>query len=366
MKTTPLLEKARNGEKLSFCEGLFLYENAPLNELIEAAHHLRMQIHPGKKVGWIIDRNVNITNICFSFCKFCNFCRKSSAEDGYITNLDEYRQKIHEMKQIGGDQLLLQGGMHPKLGLEFYTDLFSSLKKEFPDIKLHTLGPPEVVHISSVSGISYSEALLSLQEAGMDSLPGAGAEILVDRVRKIVSPAKCSTEEWLEVMRVAHQINLPTSATMMFGHVETVAERVEHLIRIREVQDEVPEGHFGFLNFIPWPFMDEGTTLLTKHKVSNDTNARDYIRLIAISRLMLVNVPHIQASWLTVGQQTGQICLHAGADDFGSIMIEENVVSSAGANYTMDAEGIQQCIRDAGFTPVRRNQKFESFIPQES
>ncbi|MCK5820719.1 MAG: dehypoxanthine futalosine cyclase [Bacteroidales bacterium] len=366
MKTTTLLKKAQNGEKLNLSEGIFLYENAPLNELIESAHNLRMQIHPEKKAGWIIDRNVNITNICFSFCKFCNFCRKNSAEDGYITSLDEYRQKIHEMQKIGGDQLLLQGGMHPKLGLEFYTDLFSSLKKEFPDIKLHTLGPPEVVHIANMAGLSYHDTLLSLQKAGMDSLPGAGAEILVDRVREIVSPAKCSTDEWLEVMRVAHQINLPTSATMMFGHVETMAERVEHLIRIRNVQDEVPAGHYGFLNFIPWPFMDEGTTLLTKYNISNQTGARDYIRLIALSRLILVNIPNIQASWLTVGQQTGQVCLHAGANDFGSIMIEENVVSSAGANYKMDADGIQQCIRDAGFTPKRRNQLFEDFIPPEN
>jgi len=214
--------------------------------------------------------------------------------------------------------------------------------------------------------LSYRDTLLQLKGAGMDSLPGAGAEILVDRVRKIVSPAKCSSEEWLEVMREAHKINLPTSATMMFGHVETMAERVEHLIRIRDVQDEVPEGHFGFLNFIPWPFMDEGTTLLTKYNVSNQTGARDYVRLIALSRLILVNIPNIQASWLTVGHQTGQVCLHAGANDFGSIMIEENVVSSAGANYKMDANGIQQCIQDAGFTPVRRDQRFESFIPLEN
>ena len=361
MQTTSLLEKALNGQQLSFNEALFLYENAPLNVIMEAAHSRRMQMHPEKQVGWIIDRNVNITNICFSFCKFCNFCRKSSSEDGYITSLDEYRQKIHEMVKLGGDQLLLQGGMHPKLGLEFYVDLFSSLKKEFPSIKLHTLGPPEVVHIAKLAGISFRETLLRLQEAGMDSLPGAGAEILVDRVRKIVSPAKCNSDEWLDVMREAHKINLPTSATMMFGHVETPAERIEHLMRIREVQDEVPKGHFGFLNFVPWPFMDEGTNLLTRHNISNQTNARDYIRLIAISRLILSNVPHIQASWLTVGQQTGQVCLHAGADDFGSIMIEENVVSSAGAHYKMDSDGIQQCIQDAGFKPARRNQRFEAF-----
>lgn len=364
MNTTLLLEKANHKEKLSFSEGLYLYENAPLSELMECAHQLRKNIHPGDEVGWIIDRNINITNVCISFCKFCNFCRKDGAEDGYITSIDEYRKKINEMRQVGGDQLLLQGGMHPKLGLKFYVDLFSSLKKEFPDIKLHTLGPPEVVHISKMDGISYRETLIELKKAGMDSLPGAGAEILVDRVRKIVSPAKCNTEQWLQVMREAHKINLPSSATMMYGHVETNAERIEHFLRIREVQDDVPEGNFGFLNFVPWPFMDEGTALLEKLRVKNQTSARDYIRLIAISRLMLVNIDNIQASWLTVGQQIGQVCLHAGANDFGSIMIEENVVSSAGANYKMDARGIQNSILDAGFTPKRRNQRFEVFIPQ--
>lgn len=366
MKTNLLLEKAVHGEKLSFREGIFLYEHASLIELMEAAHELRMKIHPERKVGWIIDRNVNITNICFSFCKFCNFCRKASDEEAYITSLEEYRTKIEEMRILGGDQLLLQGGMHPKLGLDFYTELFSSLKKEFPWLKLHTLGPPEVVHISRLAGLSFRETLEALQEAGMDSLPGAGAEILVDRVRKIVSPGKCSAEDWLEVMRQAHQINLPTSATMMFGHVESMEERVEHLIRLREVQDEVPAGNFGFLNFVPWPFMDEGTQLLKNYHISNQTNARDYLRLVAVSRLLLVNIPHIQASWLTVGQSTGQICLHAGANDFGSVMIEENVVSSAGAHYQMNASGIQKCIREAGFQPYRRNQRFEDFIPWEN
>lgn len=364
MKITALLEKAIHQEALSYNEGVFLYENAPLNLLMESAHHIRKQQHPGNKVGWIIDRNVNITNVCYSYCKFCNFCRKDGAEDAYITSLDEYREKIHEMRKIGGDQLLLQGGMHPKLGLDFYTELFSSLKKEFPDIKLHTLGPPEVVHISKLAGLSYHDTLVELQQSGMDSLPGAGAEILVDRVRKIVAPAKCNSDEWLNVMREAHKLNLPTSATMMFGHVETLAERVEHLIRLREVQDEVPEGNYGFLNFVPWPFMDEGTALLEKLHVKSQSSASDYIRLIAFSRLMLNNISNIQASWLTVGQQIGQICLHAGANDFGSIMIEENVVSSAGANYHMDAKGIQRCIKEAGFEPVRRNQRFEAILPQ--
>lgn len=333
---------------------------------MEIAHQIRQQMHPGGKVGWIIDRNVNITNICFSFCRFCNFCRKKGAEDAYVTTLEQYREKIKELRQLGGHQLLLQGGMHPDLGLPFYEDLFRQLKQEFPDIRLHALGPPEVVHLSRLSDVSFREALERLARAGLDSLPGAGAEILADRVRQVVSPAKCTSDEWLEVMREAHRMNLPTSATMMFGHAETPSERIEHLFRIREVQEEVPNGHHGFLNFVPWPFMDQGTRLREKDGISRSADAREYLRLIALSRIILYNVPHIQASWLTVGPDTGQLALHAGADDFGSIMIEENVVSSAGAPFQMDAAGIREKIREAGFIPYQRNQLFEDLTLQES
>jgi len=354
------LKRIAEGSVVDRDEAMELYENAPLYTLMEAAHTRRLSLHPDRKVGWIIDRNVNITNVCFSFCKFCNFCRKGKDEDAYITSIDEYRLKIGRLFELGGDQLLLQGGMHPKLELNYYCDLFSQLKAEFPDLKLHALGPPEVVHLSRMADLSYRNTLLALIEAGLDSLPGAGAEILVDRVRQQVSPGKCTADNWLEVMIEAHRLNLPTSATMMFGHVETAAERIDHLFRIRAVQDQVQKGHFGFLNFVPWPFMDNGTSLKLEG-IANMTDARDYIRLIAISRLVLHNIPHIQASWLTVGESVAQICLHAGANDFGSIMIEENVVSSAGANNQLDARGIQQSIKEAGFIPYRRNQRFESF-----
>jgi cyclic dehypoxanthinyl futalosine synthase len=262
------------------------------------------------------------------------------------------------MMALGGNQLLLQGGMHPHLGLSFYTGLFSELKNRFPALRLHALGPPEIVHIARMEGISYKEVLEKLVDAGLSSLPGAGAEILSDRVRGILSPVKCTTREWLDVMRAAHQLDLTTSATMMFGHIETLEERLGHLVLLREVQAERPEGTKGFLNFIPWPFQDENTVLRKKFNVSNTVTQEAYIRMIAIARIMLPNISNIQASWLTVGKETGQMCLHAGANDFGSIMIEENVVSVAGASNHFDAEGIRRAILDAGFRPQLRNQDF--------
>jgi cyclic dehypoxanthinyl futalosine synthase len=322
------------------------------------ANKLR-QIHiPGKIVGWMIDRNVNITNICYSQCTFCNFCRKKDSPDAYVTTIPEYDTKIRELYELGGDQLLLQGGMNPKLGIQFYLDLFSSLKSKYPSLKLHALGPPEVVYLARKERLSYHEVLSQLVESGLDSLPGAGAEILSDRVRKIVSPAKASVEEWLGVMEQAHILNLPTSATMMFGHVETVEERIEHLIRLRDLQAKKPEGHYGFITFIPWAFQDEGTEL-RKQGIKSSYNGRDYIRMIAISRILLNNISNLQASILTVGKEIGMLSLHAGANDLGSVMIEENVVSAAGSNNRFNAEEMQSIIKEAGFIPGRRNQKYE-------
>lgn len=357
--TEEILNRAREGAPPDFDEALHLYTHAGDGELMEAAHAIRMELNPTMEVGWIIDRNVNITNVCVSFCKFCNFCRKSADEDAYVTTLDQYREKIEHLFRLGGRQLLLQGGLHPKLGLDFYTELFSRLKAEYPELRLHALGPPEIAHIARLEKADYQTVLTKLIDAGLDSLPGAGAEILVDRVRKIVSPGKCSAEEWLEVMRVAHRMDLPTSATMMFGHVETIEERLEHMIRLRQLQSEKPAESRGFLNFVAWPFMDEGTVLRNRLGIRNTVDSRTYIRTIALARIILNNIPAIQASWLTVGKTIGQICLHAGANDFGSVMIEEHVVSAAGANHTFDAKGIQQAIREAGFIPRQRNQLFE-------
>jgi cyclic dehypoxanthinyl futalosine synthase len=354
-----LYEKALSLNPLDVEEGCKLYMKAPLEELMYVANKLRQYHNKGNSVGWMIDRNVNLTNVCFSQCTFCNFCRKKGASDAYTTTLEDYKYKIDELFSLGGDQLLLQGGMNPELGLDFYTDLFGKLKDLYPSLKLHALGPPEIVFLARQESLSYSDVLSKLIAAGLDSLPGAGAEILSDRVRKIVSPAKATTEEWLEVMREAHLLNLPTSATMMYGHIETVRERVEHLIKLRELQDKRPKGNYGFITFIPWPFQDEGTVLLKKHNIKSQYDGPGYIRLIAVSRIMLNNIRNIQASILTVGADIAGLSLHSGANDLGSIMIEENVVSAAGSSNRFNAIEMQSIIKEAGFVPVRRNQKYE-------
>ena len=360
MKTLhELYRKALAFEFLSADEGLILYKDAPLTELMQVADQLRKIQVPHGKVTWQIDRNVNTTNVCVANCKFCNFFRVPGHPDAYITDMDTYRVKISETLKYGGDQLLLQGGHHPELGLPFYTDIFRKIKSEFPDIRLHALGPPEIAHITKLEKTTHREVLSALKAAGLDSLPGAGAEILVDRVRRLISKGKCGAQEWLDIMAEAHQLNITTSATMMFGHVETLEERFEHLVRIREVQSRKPENTKGFLAFIPWTFQDVDTLLARIRGVQNLTTPAEYIRMIAISRIMLPNIRNIQASWLTVGKQIAQICLHAGANDFGSIMIEENVVSAAGAPHRFTYKTMQDAIREAGFEPQLRNQQYE-------
>jgi cyclic dehypoxanthinyl futalosine synthase len=358
MQLSDLYQRALNFEFLSKEEGQFLFEQAPLAELMHVADELRKKQVPHGKVTWQIDRNVNTTNVCVANCKFCNFYRIPGHPESYITDMPTYRKKIEETLQYGGDQLLLQGGHHPELGLDFYTNLFRQIKQEYPTLKLHSLGPPEVAHICKIDKISHREALQALKAAGLDSLPGAGAEILVDRVRRLVSNGKCGADEWLDIMAEAHQQNITTSATMMFGHVETLEERFIHLERIREVQSRKPADAKGFLAFIPWTFQDVDTLLAKIRGVQNLTTSDEYIRMIAISRIMLPNVINIQASWLTVGKQTAQICLHAGANDFGSIMLEENVVSAAGAPHRFTYKTIQEAIQEAGFIPQLRNQQY--------
>lgn len=353
-----LLEKALRKEFLTAEEGLVLFEKAPTAALMYVGNALRQQHVPGHKVTWIIDRNSNTTNVCVANCKFCNFYRRPGHPESYITSMDEYRVKIEEMFRLGGEQLLLQGGHHPDLGLAYYTGLFRQLKEAFPRLKLHALGPPEIAHICQLEKMSHEDVLRELKASGLDSLPGAGAEILNDRVRRLISKGKCGAREWLDIMRAAHRIGLTTSATMMFGHIETLMERMEHLVDIRQVQSEKPDGSVGFIAFIPWPFMDDGTLLKKLKRARNQCTADEYIRMIALSRIMLPNITHIQASWLTVGKQTAQVCLHAGADDMGSIMIEENVVSAAGAPFRFTANGIQQAIRDAGYEPQLRDQQY--------
>lgn len=359
MVISDILIRASNFEFLSGEEGLFLFKNAATPELMYVANELRKKQVPHGKVTWIIDRNVNTTNVCIANCKFCNFFRRPGHDESYITDIETYKQKIEETFRYGGEQLLLQGGHHPDLGLKFYVDLFKNLKQLYPNLKLHSLGPPEIAHIAKLEGLSHTDVLRELIDAGLDSLPGAGAEILNDRVRRLISKGKCGGQEWLDVMRAAHQLGLTTSATMMFGHVETLEERFEHLVWLREVQSEKPDNAKGFIAFIPWPFQDDGTLLKKVRGITNQVTADEYLRMIALSRIMLPNVKNIQASWLTVGKQVGQICLQAGANDFGSIMIEENVVSAAGAPHRFTSQGIQDAIREAGFEPQLRNQQYE-------
>lgn len=361
--TDKILYSAIGGEPLDFKQTLDIYNNVPLPELADAANQLRIKSVPDPEVvTWQIDRNVNITNVCISGCKFCNFhCKPHQRDRHFITTIDEYCQKIDTMLALGGDQLLLQGGLHPALDIKFYEELFGTLKRLYPEVRLHALGAPEVAHIARISGLDYRTTLERLVAAGLDSLPGAGAEILTDRVRRAISPAKPSVDAWLEVMHEAHLMNLPTSATMMYGHIESIEERVEHLLRIRELQSQVPEGNWGFVAFIPWIFRSTGTQLEAEG-VNTLFSANEYLRIIAVSRLVLNNIRNIQASWLTVGKQTAQVALHSGANDMGSIMIEENVVSSAGAHNSFDAEGIQAAIREAGFRPQLRDQLYRPRI----
>jgi cyclic dehypoxanthinyl futalosine synthase len=359
MNINDLLDRALQFEFLSAEEGVFLLENASTAELMYVGQKMRQHHVPGNTVTWIIDRNSNTTNVCIANCKFCNFYRRPKHGEAYVTSIEEYKKKITETFEFGGEQLLLQGGHHPDLGLDYYVNLFGELKALFPALKLHALGPPEIAHIAKLEKASHTEVLRALKEAGLDSLPGAGAEILSDRVRRLISKGKCGGKEWLDVMRAAHQLDITTSATMMFGHIETNMERMQHFVDLRQVQSEKPEHSKGFLAFIPWPFMDEDTILKRIKRARNTVTGDEYVRMIALSRIMLPNVVNIQASWLTVGKQVAQICLHSGANDFGSIMIEENVVSAAGAKFRFTADGIQDAIREAGFTPQLRNQQYE-------
>ena len=359
-KTNKIFDAARRGANITTEEALTIYQQADLGELMAVANELKNKLHPGNIATWQIDRNVNITNVCATGCKFCNFhCKPHQKELAYITSIEEYKNKIELTQKLGGDQLLLQGGMNPELGLEWYEKLFAELKTLYPTIKLHSLGAPEVAYLADKAGIDDKTALQRLVKAGLESLPGAGAEILNERVRKIIAPAKCSSQRWLSIMHEAHKMGLLTSATMMYGHVETDQERIEHLIQIRDLQARKPKGTIGFKAFIPWAFQSKGTRL-EQEGVRAENNTSEYLRLIAISRIVLNNIENIQASWLTMGVDAGMMALHAGANDMGSIMIEENVVSSAGAqNKLLSAENMQEAIKTAGFIPHRRNQAYE-------
>jgi cyclic dehypoxanthinyl futalosine synthase len=340
-----LLEAAAAGRRLKKAQALALYLEAPLHDLARAAHEARLAHHPEPVVTYVVDRNVNYSNVCVCGCRFCAFFRPPGSPEGYLLGREELARKIEETLSLGGTQILLQGSHHPDLDLRYYEDLLAFIKSSYPTLHLHAFSPPEIVHFSRVSGIPAASVLERLIDAGLDSIPGGGAEILSDRVRREISPHKCTAGQWLEVMRTAHELGLPTTATMMFGHVETLEERIDHLLALRELQDRTG----GFTAFIPWPFQPDHTRIEVRK-----TCSIEYLRLLAAARLVLDNIPNLQASWVTMGPQIGQLALFFGANDFGSTMIEENVVAASGVCFRLGREEIEKNIRDAGFVPKQR------------
>ncbi len=333
--------------------------DADMLELAAAASAMRARLHPEREVTFIVDRNINYTNVCVSGCSFCAFYRDADDPDAYVLSPEQLYAKVEETIALEGTAILLQGGMHPDLPLEWYETMLRELKARYP-IHVHGFGPPEIVHLSKLSGLPVRTVLARLRDAGLDSLPGGGAEILVDRVRTHVSPKKATSTEWLDVMRDAHRLDLSTTATMMFGGVETLEERVEHMARLREVQDEaVAGGHVGFRAFIPWSFQPGNTALedeaVTAGGGMTAASGWDYLRTLAVSRLFFDNVASIQASWVTQGPKIGQVSLVFGANDMGSTMIEENVVAAAGTRFMLARDELVRLIADAGFTPVQRD-----------
>jgi cyclic dehypoxanthinyl futalosine synthase len=346
-----LAAKIRDGGRLDRAEALELYLHAPTALLGKLADEVRARKHPERIVTYIIDRNVNYTNICVARCNFCAFYRPVGSSEGYVLGFEEIFRKIDETISLGGGQLLLQGGHNPDLPLEWYEDLFRSVKARYPTFRLHALSPPEVIHLSRLSRLTVPQVIDRLVAVGLDSIPGGGAEILVDRVRKILNCySKASADEWLDVMRYAHRAGLRTTATMMYGTVETPDERLEHLFRLRDVQDETG----GFTAFITWSYQPEHTEL-----GGGEATGVDYLRTLAIARLVLDNFDNLQASWVTQGGKVGQLSLAYGANDMGSVMIEENVVRAAGASYCMDEIEIVRNVENAGFTPKRRNMHYQ-------
>ena len=342
-----LLQKAINGKRITPEEGLLLLEKADILSLGEVANKVCNKLHPESYRTFNIDRNINYTNICAAICDFCAFYRKSSDVDAYILPREEIYKKIEETIALGGDQTLLQGGLHPTLKLEWYEDLLRDLKTRYPKFNLHAFSPPEIWHFHKLNKLPLKEVLQRLKDAGLGSLPGGGGEILADRVRKLLTKNKCLTEEWLEVHRVWHNLGGKSTCTMMFGHVETLAERIEHLEKLRQLQDETG----GFTAFICWTFQPENTEMAH----ISPTGGFEYLRTQALARIYLDNIPNIQSSWVTQGGKIGQLALQFGANDMGSLMIEENVVSSAGTVYHLSLDEIKNSIKELGYLPKQRN-----------
>ncbi|MDZ4180896.1 MAG: cyclic dehypoxanthinyl futalosine synthase [Coriobacteriia bacterium] len=354
------LAAALGDRRLNDDDALALLSSADILGLGAAAGTMRDRMHPAREVTFIVDRNINYTNVCVSGCRFCAFYRDPGAPDAYVLSTHELHTKVAETLELEGTAILLQGGMHPDLPLEWYEAMLRDLKAHFP-IHIHGFGPPEIRHLSDLSGLSATEVLARLRTAGLDSLPGGGAEILVDRVRGHISPRKATSRQWLDVMRDAHRLDISTTATMMFGHLETPFERIEHLRRIREVQDEArAAGHVGFRAFIPWSFQPGNTELAEDEAAAAGVplaaaSGWDYLRTLAVSRLYLDNIDNIQASWVTQGSKIGQVALAFGANDMGSTMIEENVVAAAGTRFMVARDELVRLIADAGFAAVQRD-----------
>lgn len=349
-----ILDRVSAGCRIGPSEALALLRSRELQRIGQAADQVRRRKHPKGIVSFLIDRNINYTNVCVARCTFCNFYRKPRHPEGYLLSREEIFRKIEETIELGGTGILMQGGMHPDLKIEYYEELLRSIRERYR-IHLHCFSPPEIVVLARLSRISLREAIRRLRDAGLDSIPGGGAEILTDRMRREISPGKCSTEEWLQVMRIAHQEGLLTTATMMMGAGETLEERVEHLDRIRTLQDETG----GFVAFIPWNVQLEGTEM--QKAVRHTVSPVEYLKLLAVSRIYLDNIHNIQVSWLTQGLQVAQVALFYGANDVGSIMIEENVISTAGAHYQATREDLIRLIEEAGFVPAQRDTLYRTF-----
>ncbi|MBN2425364.1 MAG: dehypoxanthine futalosine cyclase [Calditrichaceae bacterium] len=342
-------QKILKKERISAQEGLVLFNNADLLTLGFLSNFVRTALHPHRRVTYIIDRNINYTNICVAQCDFCAFYKKVGSPEGYVLKKDQIARKIEETIALGGTQILMQGGLNPALKIEFFEDLFRFIRNQYPTIRIHSLSPAEITYVAKISRLTLEQTLIRLKEAGLASIPGGGAEILVDEVRRKLNANKTTTSQWLEVMETAHHLGMKTTATMMFGHIETLEDRIEHLVRIRNLQDKTG----GFTAFIPWTYQPNNTKL-----GGEKASAFDYLRTLAISRLMLDNVPNIQVSWVTMGAKIAQVGLQFGGNDFGSLMIEENVVAAAGAGFRLSLDEIKRQITDAGYEPHQRDMEY--------
>ena len=349
-----VLQHAADGGRISPEQALLLYTDAPFHALGQAADAVRRRRYPDNIATYLIDRNINYTNVCVTACKFCAFYRAPKHDEGWVHGLDEILRRCGEAVQLGATQIMLQGGHHPDFGVEYYETTFAAIRREYPQLALHSLGASEVAHMAKVSNVSVAEAIGRIHAAGLDSFAGAGAEILVERPRKAIAPLKESGERWLEIMETAHRLGVESTATFMMGTGETNAERIEHLRMIRDVQDRTG----GFRSFIPWTYQPENNHL----KGRTQATSLEYLRLVAVARLFFDNIKHLQGSWLTTGKDVGQLTMHMGADDLGSVMLEENVVSSAGAKHRSNRMELISLIRTAGRIPAQRNTLYEHLV----